>query len=234
LSRDFDSGADMSTIAETAAAVALPEPVVLRGVCYGTYVNLRDEPANDHLRMVYHDGTLELMSPEAAHEIPGRRIGLFMSFLCLELQIAYHATASTTFRQGNRDLKKGWGKEPDESFYFANARRVAGKGTIRLDHEPPPDLWIEIDHRASSRGSLPLYAALGVPEVWRYRTERGRLWFGRLTGLKYEAIKRSLSLPMVTPALVVEALELGEGVMESAWLQRLQPWIRQTFGPGAG
>ncbi len=68
----------MATAQETSGAVttAAPEreviqigaPIVLRGVPYGHYVRLRDEPDNDHLRMTYYDGTLEIMSPEHIHE----------------------------------------------------------------------------------------------------------------------------------------------------------------------
>ena len=48
---------------------------VLRGVPYSVYLTLRDEPANDGLRMTYVDGTLEIMSPEFRHEKGSRRLG---------------------------------------------------------------------------------------------------------------------------------------------------------------
>jgi Uma2 family endonuclease len=219
----------MTTIAKTRTETQLPTPLVLRGVRYGEYVRLRDERANWHLRMVYHDGTLEIMSPESTHEVSARQIGLFIFILGEELQFECHGTGSTTFRRGTKELKKGKGKEPDESFYFANMDQVLGKDPIYLDRDPPPDLWVEVDHRASSQGSLPLYAALGVPEVWRYRVDRDKIWFGRLAGLKYEAITHSLSMPMLTPALVVEALKLGRGVSEQTWSRRLRPWIHDKF-----
>src|SRR4051812_499616 len=141
-------------------ATRLPLPLVLRGVRYGDYVGLRDEPANGHLRMAYHDGTLEIMVPEYQHEVPSRRFGLIVFVITEELGILCHGTRSTTFRRGMRDMKKGKGKEPDESFYFAHAPDVVGKESIDLERDPPPDLWIEVDHRASSRGRLPIYAAL--------------------------------------------------------------------------
>jgi Uma2 family endonuclease len=217
------------------AAVRVPTPTVLRGVLYHEYVKLRDEPANGHLRMTYHDGVLEIMSPESRHEIPSRRFGLIVFVLAEELDIAYQGTSSTTFRRGVVGLKKGNGKEPDESFYFAHAMEILGKHPIDLDRDPPPDLWIEVDNRASSRGRLPVYAALGVPEVWRYRVATGRLWFGRLVdGGIYEPIERSLCLPMLTPSLVREALALGAGVLESTWARRLRAWVRERFGPEGG
>ncbi len=181
--------------------------------------------------MTYHDGTLEIMSPESLHEVPSRRFGLLIYEVAMGLGVSCTGTGSTAFRLRGEDVKKGKGKEPDESFYFANEPRILGKSTkIDLDAgDPPPDLWIEIDNRASSLGKLPVYAALGVPEVWRFRVRRRTLWFGRRTEVGYEPIERSLSLPMLTPALVLDALALGEGKSEIAWGALLRDWVRTTL-----
>ena len=188
---------------------------VLRGIAYDDYVRIRDVPANDHLRMTYYDGTLEIMSPEHIHEVPSRRIGLVIYEVAIGLGISCTGTGSTTFRLRGEEVKKGKGKEPDESFYFVNEARILGRTESPIDldaGDPPPDLWIEIDNRLElPQAKLPVYAALGVPEVWRYRSRRRTLWFGRRIEDGYEAIERSLSLPMLTPALVLDALALGEG-----------------------
>lgn len=216
--------------------VRVPAPVVLHGITYGQYLKLRGIEANDHLRMTYHDGTLEIMAPAPIHERPTRKLGLIVAVVIEELDIPCEGVRSSTIHRGEKKLKKGKGKEPDEGFYFANAGRIIGKERIDLDAgDPPPDLWIEVDNRSSSRGKLPVYAELGVPEVWRYRVASNRLWFCRLTAEgTYEAIDRSLCLPMLTPVLVLEALALGEGLLESAWLKRLRTWIRETFRPPQG
>lgn len=222
-----------STSAKTRKRARLPEPMVLRGVRYRDYVALRDYRGNGHLRMTYHNGNLEIMSPSNSHELPSRRFFTLVSVLCEALDIEFQPAGSTTFRKGEPDEKKGHGKEPDEAFYFANALRIARNTELDLDLDPPPDLWIEIDNRSSSRGKLPLYAALGVPEVWRYRVASKRLWFGKRTaaGSTYEPIEHSLSLPMLTPALALEALALGNDVIQSTWIKRLRPWVRATFKP---
>jgi Uma2 family endonuclease len=184
--------------------------------------------------MAYHDGTLEIMSPESLHEIPARRFGLFIYEVATGLGISCTGTRSTVFRLRGEDVKKGKGKEPDESFYFANEASILASPDRAIDldaGDPPPDLWIEIDNRASSAGKLPIYAALGVPEVWRYRTRRRTLWFGRRVEDAYEAVERSLSLPMLTPALVLEALALGAGKSEIAWGADLRNWVRETLVP---
>jgi Uma2 family endonuclease len=218
----------------TATARASKE-MALHGVPYDVYVALRDEPRNDHLLMTYFDGTLEIMSPATKHEHPSRRFGILIYEIVTAFGIECEGFGSSTFRKRGETAEKGKGKEPDECFYFANAHRVVGKDDIEIDAgDPAPDLWIEIDNRSSSLGKLPLYAALGVPEVWRYRVRRKTLWFGRLIDGGYESIERSLSVPMLTPALVLEALALGNGISMTAWGLRLRAWVAATFSPPLG
>jgi Uma2 family endonuclease len=83
-----------------------------------------------------------------------------------------------------------------------------------------------VDNFSNSQGKLPIYAALRVPEVWRYDVRAGVLWFGRLqTDGTYAAITHSESLPLLTPARVLEALNLCRGVPESQWGRLLREWI---------
>jgi len=72
---------------------------------------------------------------------------------------------STTLQ--NEDKKVGL--EPDECYYLRNESKVRGmKKQFDPTLYPPPDLAIEVDVTHRSIPRLPIYAALGVPEVWRY------------------------------------------------------------------
>lgn len=222
----------MSTsLREAGPAQPATESVVLYDVSYKQYAALRDNPAHAHLRMTYYDGTLEIMSPEYLHDKPAGRFRIFVNILCDELDIEYEGATNTTMRLPGEGPKKGKGKEPDQGFYFANARKLLGKTSIRLEQgDPPPDLWIEVDNRGSSRGRLPVYASLGVPEVWQYRARTRRLRFLALgEDGAYHPIERSLSLPMLTPALVLEAMALGDALLESAWTKALRARVREKF-----
>jgi Uma2 family endonuclease len=219
----------MSTTAKGAAGT-----IVLRRIPYRVYAQLCRDPINRHVRMTYYDGTLEIMAPILyEHEHSAELLGMIVRAVTSELRIPCKGSGSTTFRRGGEAIRKGKGKEPDRSYYIANAGRLAGKKTIDLDAgDLPPDLWIEVDHRGSSRGRLPVYATLGVPEVWRYRAKRKTLTFLRLTPPgDYQTIDRSLALPMLTPALVLEALETGEESDESEWDLSLRAWVRENLGP---
>ena len=134
----------------------------LTGVRYDEYLRFRAHPGNRGLRMAYHDGVLEIMSPEFRHEKAGRRLGLLIVAYAEQFDVACETAGATTFYKGEPDRKKGKGKEPDESFYLGDVvALVNDRDTIDLASDPPPSLWIEVDNRASSKAKLPLYAALG-------------------------------------------------------------------------
>ena len=216
----------------TTTKVRISEPMVLTDIPYAVYEALRDVYANRRKKLTYYDGTLEIMSPEYIHEQPSRRLSGFVVVLCEELDLEYEGTAMTTMRLPGDGPKKGKGKEPDQGFYFANAPRLLGKESIKVaEGDPPPDLWLEVDNRGSSKGRLPVYAALGVPEVWQYRARTRRLRFSALgEDGTYQPIERSLSLPMLTPAVVLEALALGDGLLEGSWTKAVRAWVREKFG----
>jgi Uma2 family endonuclease len=212
--------------------------VVLYDVTYREYVRLRNSPRNDHLRMTYHNGVLELMSPEYRHERGGHKLLLLIHAVTTEFEIPYPASGSTTFRKGElkirrgKESRRGQGKEPDESYYFAHLASIRGKDNIDLEVDPPPDLWIEVDNRASSEGRLPLYAALRVPEVWQYRVRRGTLRLWRLVGDHYEPIDQSLSLPMLTPAIVFDLLSKSAAAPDDGtWVREMREWLHLVLEP---
>jgi Uma2 family endonuclease len=208
-----------------------PHVAVLHKVPFKAYVRLALAPENRHLRMAYHDGTLEIVSPKLRkHEGPSDRLRIIITTVATRLGLAYDGTGSYTYRRAGEGPYRGKGKEPDQSFYFANAGRVPRTRDPDLDAgDPPPDLWIEVDNRASSAGRLPIYAELGVPEVWRYRAGKKTLQFLRLVDGGYQPIDRGLALPVLTPALVLEALALGNDPIESEWSRLLREWLERTF-----
>ena len=206
--------------------VADAEGTVLRGIAWATYLRLRDNPHNYRTRMSYLDGTLILMSPQFIHDHNGWRLALVVDRVTEILRIPCRGTGTTTLRRKGGP-RKGTGKEPDYGFYFGdNDSRMRDKEDIDLDVDPPPDLAIEVDHKADSSRALRLYAKLGVPEVWRYKPKAKTLWFGRLAGGAYESVDRSLNLPRLTPTLVVQALEAAGRMSELEWKIWLRDWAR--------
>jgi Uma2 family endonuclease len=111
-------------------------------------------------------------SPSAEHE-EYKELVLRLVQAADRLGIPLETRGSTTFKR--RGIAKG--VEPDTCFYVARAREVIGKRTIDLETDPPPDIAAEIDIANESLAKLPVYAALGVPELalrWDSLRERNR------------------------------------------------------------
>lgn len=211
-------------------SVPAPSPVplpgvVLHGIPWDLYVALRDT-GNSNVRMTYHDGTLYLMSPEDLHEVGAEHIALIVRALAEVLERDVIGAGSTTFRHRGDGLRKGAGKEPDSCFYIAHFEQVMRKDRLDLSTDPPPDLVIEVDNTVDSAVKLPVYARLGMPEVWLYDAAARTIWFGRLEADRtYRSVGQSVSFPMLTPAILADLIEQGRSMSDSKW----SPWLRQWF-----
>jgi Uma2 family endonuclease len=120
-------------------------------------------------RIAYDDGTLEIMSPLPEHEYYKENIGDCIKDIAEVLERDYESLGSTTWRK----QAKMAGIEPDNCFYFQNEAKIRGKLDYDLNQDPPPDLALEIDLTSKSLNRFPIYARLGIPEVWCY--DDGRL-----------------------------------------------------------
>jgi transcriptional regulator with PAS, ATPase and Fis domain len=108
------------------------------------------------------------------------------------------------------DLKLG--AEPDSCYYIQNEPIIRDKEVIIVGQDPPPDLVLEVDITNPSDRRIPIYALLGVPEVWRY--DGYSLEFLALQDGEYIAIAKSISFPDLPAEIIVEyvkkRLVLGE------------------------
>ncbi len=140
------------------------EIIHLSGISWQTYERLRQELGEQRrLRLTYHQGNLEIMTPSPEHELSKEVLGRFVETLAEELAVQIYPLGSTTFSQPAFS-----GVEPDKCFYIANIEAVRGKRRLDLTADPAPDLVIEIDVTSGSQKRLQIYEALGVPEVWIY------------------------------------------------------------------
>jgi Uma2 family endonuclease len=114
--------------------------------------------------MTYDNGSLEIMPPLPVNEKWKHRISLMIDLTSIERHIDVEALGSTTFSR--EDLAKGL--EPDECYYVEHADDIRGKDMLDLTIDPLPDLAGEVDNTSRSIPRQPIYAALGVPELWRF------------------------------------------------------------------
>ncbi|OKH19558.1 Uma2 family endonuclease [[Limnothrix rosea] IAM M-220] len=139
-------------------------------------------------RIAYNKSTLEIMTPLPEDEHSKEIIGDLVKVLLEELDIEFCSLGSTTFKKDSLQ-----GLEPDQCFYIANEAKIRGKGRIDLATDPPPDLALEID--ITSRTHPAIYAALGVPELWRF--EKGELQINVLINGAYQEVGTSPTFPQL-------------------------------------
>lgn len=166
-------------------------------------------------RIAYDDGVLEIMTPLPEHEYLSDSLGDAVKDIADELDIDYDCYGSTTWK---RELKKA-GVEPDQCFYIQNESLIRGKLTFDLTTDPPPDLAIEVDYSSKSLPRFPIYARLGVPEIWRY--DEGKLTIHILDNGRYRESSVSLAFPTLPiqelPDLIRTYLPQGKRAMRRAF-----------------
>jgi Uma2 family endonuclease len=171
-------------------------------------------------RLSYDRGRLDIMSPKRDHEAYKFFIGSVVGLLAEEKQMDIEPSGTTTLRRKKLEI----GAEPDESFYIQNAARVINHLETGLELDPPPDLVIEIDTTNESLHKFKIYAALGVPEIWRYDGRQAH--FYALIGEGYEKIQNSAAFPMLTAADLTQYLEQRKTEGHSRALRAFRQMLR--------
>lgn len=206
---------------------AMPEQrFLLQSIDWQTYDGFLRLLGDRSIRLTYDRGQLELMSPSYEHETYAYLLGRFLDLLTLELNLPMKAGRCTTFRR--RDLERGL--EADNCYYLKNAPRLFGRREIDLNRDPPPDLAIEVDLSSSSLDRMGIYAALGVPEIWRFDAETLRAY--RLTPQgAYEETTESLAFPKLPLAELVPFLQRSAEMDDTELAQEFLSWLRARVVP---
>ena len=191
--------------------------VVIDPATWSLYQALLAETGDGSVRLTYDSGRLELMSPSPRHEKVKTILARLIEAYADSAQIPIEGFGSTTFDR--EDLQKGL--EPDECYYVAHVAAVASKDELDLAIDPPPDLALEIDISPPEVARQPIYAAMGVPEVWRFNG-RGVEFLERNESGRYTAIEHSRSFPALSSALINELLTIGMAAGQSGALAELR------------
>lgn len=206
-----------------ATVTTLPDQVItLHDVAWETYERLlADHIDNSGPRFTYDRGALELLGPSAGHEMANRTLALLVELVAAETEIEVINVGSMTFKR--EDLQRGF--EPDSSFYIQNEEHVRDRTEIDLSADPPPDLVIKIEVSRSMIAKLPLYAAMGVPEVWRWDGERVKIL--RLDGADYREEPLSVALPPLTREILTRFLSESRSMRRTVWVRQIRDWARE-------
>jgi Uma2 family endonuclease len=176
--------------------------VIMHGASWQTFQQLlADRGERCGVLLVYDRGTVELRMPSQEHEWVKTTLTQVVDAIAFARDLHYRSLGSTTFSR--EDLARGF--EPDACFYLDHADAIVPDRPLDLTVDPPPDLVIEVDITRSSLDKLPIYAALGVPEVWRYTD--GEVEIHRLMADAYTVADTSRVLPGISAVMGTRCID---------------------------
>lgn len=193
----------------------------LHGVPWQTYLELRDAPENEHVHMTYNQGDLEMMAPSKSHEQFASLIDHLLRIWTLEWNVDIQNCRTVTFKR--EDLQHGL--EPDNCYYVANEALVRSKRDLDLTVDPPPDLAVEVDLGGGAMDKLAMYAAFGVPEVWRFDGRKLQIFVLGQDG-RYQECSSSASFPKLQPTEIENVLAQLGTASETTLLRSFRQWVQ--------
>jgi Uma2 family endonuclease len=219
-------GTELDAFVELMLRLRPGKAAYLDGVTWDEYAQFdrRRDELRPNVKLTYDRGGLEVMTTSYAHDHASERLNDIVKQVGLELDVPFEPAGRTTFRR--EDVERGL--EPDQCYYVQNVTALTGVREIDLTVHPPPDLAVEVEHTRSSLPKQPIYAALGVPEVWRF--DGVAVTFLILQpGGGYQPQPTSRAFPVVTSADVTR-LVLMAAATHNAFLRAVQAWVR-TLAP---
>ena len=207
----------------------LPKPghcIQIRNLDWKTYQAISKEYFTDRpaFMLAYDEGTLEIMAASRLHEKLSMLLAQIVHVLCEELNLTLSSDGSTTLDR--EDLNKGI--EPDQCFYIFNEPRMRHRDQIELEKDPPPDLAIEVDITSKSINRLGIYAAIGVPEAWRYDGKNFEIRHLTTEG-KYLLVAASKYFPTIPLAEIHGFLTRRHDMDSIAWVREFRAWVREQI-----
>src|SRR6266446_3389038 len=196
--------------------------LVQHGISWNDYEELLDAVGEaSSLRICYDEGTLQVMTLSQRHEkystLIERMVDRLSSFL--RVRVLFYGSATMKKRQKQK------GVEPDACFYVQNAPLVGTKDEIDFNTDPPPDVVVEIDLHHDSISKFPIYAALGVPEFWRF--DGNVMTIYHLRQGQYQPSEASESLPLLTGAVLTEFLARTSKEDQYDILSAFEEWLKR-------
>ena len=211
------------TVQERAVTLNAESRVVLEPVSWALYEQLLAELGDNRgTRLAYDDGRLEIMSPSDSHadvkKIMARVIEAYADAMDIDIQ----GYGSWTM---NRKAKKK-GIEPDECYYVQSFPAIANRKRLDVKRDPPPDLAIEVDISRSSLPKQPIYATIGVPEIWHFDGKRFTILRRDEAG-SYVQSRQSACFPGLPIDEVNRFVRIGLRSHQPAALRALREWMKQ-------
>jgi Uma2 family endonuclease len=201
---------------------AMTGRVVMYGVSWEDYAQLMTMMENRHARISYDRGTLEIMSPSSQHEKIKSLIVSMVDGIAAAFAMPVASFGSTTFKRD--DLKKGI--EADACFYVSLEPQMRERDDIDIAVDPPPELAVEVDVTRSVTHRLPIYAKLGIGEIWVWRTEKVRFLLLQDSG-KFAESETSRAFPFLKAKTLAEFIAVRRTMNSTALVKALVQHLQE-------
>lgn len=172
---------------------------------------------------------LELMTPTEEHRRCNQLIESLILLLADELNLPVKSIGAVMLKRADLLLAT----EPDASYYFQRPVPLDSR-VVDLLRDAAPDLVVEVAITKSAINKLPIYAAMEIPEVWRYVTQageeallKGRLTFYQLQGDRYVETTHSQAFPSLPSDRIISFLEHSDAIGLPQALRTLRAWVQQ-------
>ncbi|MBW4488557.1 MAG: Uma2 family endonuclease [Trichocoleus desertorum ATA4-8-CV12] len=215
----------------SSSSVTSEQRVVLDKISWQKFENILAELGADRTtRFAYHRGRMEMMNPHEEHERYRKLIESLLLVLADETYLKLVGFSSALLQQPEVQCAI----EPNACFYISHAPQMLGKTNLDLSHDPVPDLVLDITFTSSTLDKLPIYAALGIPEVWCYTSNSDpvpeqQLTIYQLQNQQYFVSETSLAFNFLPAARVLEFIEQSDSLGLVQSLQLLRAWVQERI-----
>jgi Uma2 family endonuclease len=202
--------------------------LTLHGMNWQTYEDILEMVGEaPPLRISYNEGVIQIMSISFEHEF----ISQCLSDLLTLLKVVSHIKMVAFGRATLKSQAKLKGAEPDACYYVQSAVALGNRFRLSLETDPPPDIVVEVDIKHESKAKFPIYAALGVSELWRY--DGTALTIYQLQKEQYVETPASPALPLLNGSLLTGFLQRCQSEGQYEALLGFEEWLRAQAGTQA-
>jgi Uma2 family endonuclease len=206
---------------EASVTLSPSQTIVMENVPWVYYWHSR-EVIDYHRWITYDRGRMEVGLAESyGHATDAALLHDMLLAAAMARDIPVTATGRLTLAREELDC----GCEPDGSFFITHEAPPPDVRDIDLNVHQPPDLVIEVDLTSHSVDKEPIYAAMGVAELWRW--EHNVLTVRRLVEDAYQTVEASGVLPKLDLGVLGEHLRLRRREPQFEVLRRWRAVLSQ-------
>ncbi|XGV99417.1 MAG: Uma2 family endonuclease [Leptolyngbya sp. BL-A-14] len=179
-------------------------------------------------RFTFDRGRLEMMTPLDEHDRCHKLIESLILVLADIMQLPVEGYKAPTLKRFDLNIAI----EPDTGYYLQHERDMRGKAAIDLAIDPPPDIVLDVALNKSTLDRLALYAALGVPEVWRYVSQpgddflKGNFQLYTLDGTGYVDSTSGFAFPFLPAGRILQFIDESDALGLMSALRSLREWLQ--------